>query len=100
MAKKNIPPATKAIKKHRNREPQWRIDKMPQDYKGQCCNGNKKWGDGKGILVNNERVFYCHACWAPLPKLTPEEMLKMPEVQARIAANKARAEAIRAAHSS
>ena len=51
----------------------------------------KKWGDEKGTLsANNERVYFCHACWSPLPKID-----LTPEIRARIAEKKARAIAIR-----
>ena len=91
VEKKKTSPATVCIKKHRRAEPQWRINKMPKEYKGICCDGIKKWGDGKGTLsANNERVYFCHACWSPLPKI-----VLTPEIRARIAENKARAEAIR-----
>ena len=90
--KKTSTSSTVCIRKHRRAEPEWRINKMPKEYKGVCCGGIKKWGDGKGTLsANNERVYLCHACWSPLPKI-----VITPEIRARIAENKARAEAIRA----
>ena len=70
-----------------------RFESMDAKYKGQCCDGTRKWGDGNPYKRSDGAMVYCcGACRQELPRpaLTSEQM-------ARIEANKAKALALRAA---
>ena len=67
------------------------VAKMPQEYKGPCCGGTKKWGDGKGCNVDGKIEYYCYACNCIL------DIILTDEEKARAAKNKEVALARRAA---
>ena len=70
-----------------------RFESMDAKYKGQCCDGTRKWGDGNPYKRSDGAMVYCcGACRQELPRpaLTSEQV-------ARIEANKAKALALRAA---
>ena len=49
---------------------QERAAAMLPKYKGPCCDGTKKWGDGKGSHDKAGKLFYeCMACRRPLSQL-------------------------------
>ena len=77
-----------------------RFDNMEAKYKGLCCDGTRKWGDGNpykrsdGILV-----YCCGACRQELPRptssLTDEQRARIEEKRQAALARRKRAREVR-----